>query len=210
MGAVVAAIRAAAENGRRRRIRTGGAGGKRIIVENGRAVGVALDDGEVLRASIDRLAPSTQRPPSSTSSGRASSTPASCARSSNIRMKGDAAQAASGARPAAAIRRRRRRRPRRGRLVIAPSPDHVERAFNPVEIWRVLARAGDGDHAAQPADPVARAGRRLRAVGGGAICALRAEGGLGGRQAEIPDAIMAQLEAHAPGIGKMRAAMPSC
>ena len=117
---------------------------------------------------------------------RASSIPASCARSSNIRMQGRCGQAASGARPAAAISRRRCRgltRPAGHRALGRPCRARLQ----PGQIWRVLARAGHGDHAAQPRRPVARAGRRLRAVGGGAVCALRAEGRLGRRQAEVPE-----------------------
>ena len=100
--------------------------------------------------------------------------------------EGRCGQAQSGARPAAAIHRRRCRRPQgpAGHRAVARS----RRArLQPVQIWRVLARAGDGDHAAQPCRPVARTQRRLRAVGGRAIRALRAERRLGCRQAEIPE-----------------------
>ena len=90
----------------------------------------------------------------------------------------------------------------RGRLVIAPSPDHVERAFNPCKYGRVLARAGDGDHAAQPCRPVARADGAcvLSAVVQYAPYALK-EGWDAGKP-KFLKAIMAQLEAYAPGIGK--------
>ena len=86
--------------------------------------------------------------------------------------EGRCRQAASGARPPAGVSP--------ASMPAGPSRPAGDRALDrpcrarlqPVEIRRVLARAGDGDHPAEPRRPVARAGRRLRAVGRRAVRAL--------------------------------------
>ncbi len=74
----------------------------------------------------------------------------------------------------------------RGRLLIAPSLEHIEHAYN---------HAKYGEFSAAPAmeitvptvnDAIARAAGTARAVGHRAICAVCAEGGLAERPATLP------------------------
>ena len=91
----------------------------------------------------------------------------------------------------------------RGRLVIAPSPDHVERAFNPSKYGEFspepvmeITLPSLADPSLAPAGAcVLSANRPVRA-----LCAERGLGRPASRNSS--KAIMAQLEAHAPGIGK--------
>ncbi|MGX5845784.1 phytoene desaturase family protein [Mesorhizobium sp. PL10] len=198
MGAVVSAIRAAAEQAGVT-IRAAAPAAK-IIVEKGRAVGVALDSGEVLsaRTIVSAINPATTMldlvGPREIDTGFVRKV-------KNIRMKGDAAK----------LHLALDRPPRfsgvdaaghKGRLVIAPSPDHVERAFNPSKY---------GEFSPEPvleitlpslADPsLAPAGACvLSAVVQYAPYALK-EGWDAGKP-KFLKAIMAQLETYAPGIGK--------
>ena len=67
------------------------------------------------------------------------------------------------------------------RLVIAPDPDYLERAFNHAKYRQFSERAGARDHDADRARPGPRAGRQPRVVGDRSICTVRARGRLGFR-----------------------------
>jgi len=198
MGAVVAAIRAAAEQAGVT-IRTASPVAK-IIVEKARAVGVALDNGEVLQAKtiVSAINPATTIldlvGPRDVDTGFARKV-------KNIRMKGDAAK----------LHLALDRPPQftgvdaadhKGRLVIAPSPDHVERAFNPSKYGAFSPEPVMEITLPSLADPsLAPAGACvLSAVVQYAPYALK-EGWSAGKP-KFLKAIMAQLEAYAPGIGK--------
>ena len=156
----------------------------KIRVENGRATGVVLENAEEIsaRTMVSAINPSTTFldlvGPRELDTGFVRKV-------KNIRNQGDAAKLHLALdRPPEFLRRRRRRpsRPPGHRALARPCRARLQ----PVQVWRVLARAGDGDYAAQPRRPVARARRRLRAFGGGAVRALRAQARLGVRKAEIP------------------------
>ena len=198
MGAVITAIRASAEKAGVT-IRTA-APVARIIVEKGRAVGVALDSGEVLRARtiVSAINPATTFldlvGPREIDTGFVRKV-------KNIRMKGDAAK----------LNLALDRPPQftgvdaaghKGRLVIAPSPDHVERAFNPSKYGEFSPEPVMEITLPSLADPsLAPAGACvLSAVVQYAPYALK-EGWSAGKP-KFLKAIMAQLETHAPGIGK--------
>lgn len=198
MGAVVTAIRAAAEKAGVT-IRTA-APVARIIVEKGRAVGVALDNGEVLRA---RTIVSAINPAATMIDlvGPREIDTGFVRKVKNIRMKGDAAKLHlaldrppqfSGVDAAS----------HRGRLVIAPSPDHVERAFNPSKY---------GEFSAEPVMEITLPSLADPSLAPNGACVLSAvvqyapyalkEGWDAGRP-KFLKAIMTQLETYAPGIGK--------
>ena len=127
MGAVVAAIARAAEKAGVT-VRTGAPVG-RIIVEKGRAVGVVLASGEEIRA---RTVVSAANPRTTFLDlvGARELDTGFVRKVGNIRMKGDVAKLHLALDkppqfPGVSAENHR------GRLVIAPSPDHVERAFNP-------------------------------------------------------------------------------
>jgi phytoene dehydrogenase-like protein len=198
MGAIIAAIRTAAEQaGVTIRIASPVA---KIVVEKGRAVGVALDSGEVLRARtiVSAINPVTTAldlvGPREIDTGFVRKV-------KNIRMKGDAAK----------INLALDRPPQfagldasghKGRLVIAPSPDHVERAFNPSKYGEFSPEPVMEITLPSLSDPsLAPAGACvLSAVGQYAPYALK-EGWSAGKP-KFLTAIMAQLETFAPGIGK--------
>lgn len=198
MGAVVSAIRAVAEKAGVT-IRTGTPVAK-IIIENGRAVGVTLDNGEELRARtiVSAINPATTFidlvGPREIDTGFVRKV-------NNIRMKGDAAK----------LNLALDRPPQftgvdavshKGRLVIAPSPDHVERAFNPSKY---------GEFSAEPVMEITLPGLADPTLAPSGACVLSAvvqyapytlkEGWDAGKPKFLA-AIMAQLEAYAPGIGK--------
>lgn len=198
MGAVVSAICAAAERAGVT-IRTGTPVAK-IIIENGRAVGITLDNGEELRARtiVSAINPATTFidlvGPREIDTGFVRKV-------NNIRMKGDAAK----------LNLALDRPPQftgvdavshKGRLVIAPSPDHVERAFNPSKY---------GEFSAEPVMEITLPGLADPTLAPSGACVLSAvvqyapyalkEGWDAGKPKFLA-AIMAQLEAHAPGIGK--------
>ena len=199
MGAVVAAIRAAAESAgatiRTSQPVTG------IIVEKGRATGVTLADGGDIRADkiVSAINPATTfldlvgAPLLDTGLTR---------KIRNIRMKGDAAKLhlALEAVPdfagvAAADLS--------GRLVVAPSADHVERAFNPCKY---------GEFSPEPVMEITLPSLGDPSLAPGGACTLSAvvqyapyalkEGWETGKPKFLA-AVMAQLEAHAPGIGRL-------
>ena len=198
MGAVITAIRSAAEKAGVT-IRTA-APVARIIVEKGRAVGVALDSGEMLHARtiVSAINPATTMldlvGPREIDTGFVRKV-------KNIRMKGDAAKLHlaldrppqfSGVDAAG----------HKGRLVIAPSPDHVERAFNPSKYGEFSAEPVMEITLPSLSDPsLAPAGACvLSAVVQYAPYALK-EGWDAGKP-KFLKAIMTQLETYAPGIGK--------
>ncbi|WP_027053998.1 phytoene desaturase family protein [Mesorhizobium erdmanii] len=197
MGAIVAAIRASAEKAGAT-IRTSVAVAK-ILVEKGRAVGVTLDTGEELRARtvVSAINPATTFlhlvGPRAIDTGFVRKV-------KNIRMKGDAAKLNlaldrpphfTGADAAG----------HRGRLVIAPSPDHVERAFNPSKYGEFSPEPVMEITLPSLADPsLAPSGACvLSAVVQYAPYALK-EGWAAGKP-KFLKAVMTQLEAYAPGIG---------
>lgn len=198
MGAIVAAIRAAAEKAGAT-IRTGTPVAK-IIVEKGRAIGVTLDSGEEVRA---RTIVSAINPaitfldlvgPREIDTGFVRKV-------KNIRMKGDAAK----------LHLALDRQPEftgvdvaghQGRLVIAPSPDHVERAFNPSKY---------GAFSAEPVMEITLPSLADPSLAPSGACVLSAvvqyapyvlkEGWSAGKP-KFLEAIMTQLKTYAPGIGK--------
>ncbi len=171
----------------------------RIAVEKGRAAGVVLADGEEIRtgAVLSAINPKTTFldlvGPRALDTGFVR-------KIGHVRMKGDAAK----------LHLALDRPPEfpgvaeaelGGRLVIAPSVDHVERAFNPAKYGEfspepvmeiVLPSIGDPTLAPQGAAV-------LSAVVQYAPYQLK-EGWATGKP-KLLAAVMAQLEAHAPGIG---------
>ena len=127
MGAVVAAIARRRRKGRRDGTHRRPVG--RIIVEKGRAVGVVLASGEEIRARSIVSAANPRATFLDLVGARELDT-GFVRKVGNIRMKGDVAKLhlALDKPPAFAGVSAENHR---GRLVIAPSPDHVERAFNP-------------------------------------------------------------------------------
>lgn len=198
MGAVVAAILASAEKSGVT-IRTS-VPVQKIIVEKGRAIGVTLDSGEEIRANsiVSAINPATTF---FDLVGATKLDTGFVRKVKNIRMKGDAAKLHlaldrvpefSGVDAAG----------HRGRMVIAPSTDHVERAFNPSKYGEFSPEPVMEITLPSLADPsLAPEGRCvLSAVVQYAPYALK-EGWEVGKPKFLA-AIMAQLEAFAPGIGK--------
>lgn len=198
MGAVVAAIRASAEKSGVT-IRTS-ASVQKILVENGRAVGLTLASGEEIRAKTIAAAIN----PATTFFdlvGAKNLDTGFVRKVKNIRMKGDAAKLnlALDRVPeflgidAAGLT---------GRMVIAPSTDYVERAFSPSKYGEFSPEPVMEITLPSLADPsLAPDGACvLSAVVQYAPYALR-EGWEVGKPKFLA-AIMAQLEAYAPGIGK--------
>ncbi|MER8574914.1 NAD(P)/FAD-dependent oxidoreductase [Mesorhizobium sp. M1338] len=199
MDAVIVAIRASAEKAGVE-IRTSAPVAK-IIVERGRAVGVALENGEVLRARtiVSAINPATTFldlvGPREIDTGFVRKV-------KSIRMKGDAAK----------LNLALDRPPQfggvdaaghKGRLVIAPSPDHVERAFNPCKYGEFSPEPVMEITLPSVADPslAPNGACVLSAVAQYAPYALK-EGWAAGKP-KFLKAIMTQLESHAPGIGKI-------
>jgi phytoene dehydrogenase-like protein len=198
MGAIIAAIRTAAERaGVNIRV---GRSVRGITVDGGRATGVALADGEEIRARtiISAINPATTF---LDLVGARELDTGFVRKVKNIRMKGDAAKLHLALdRPpqfsgleAAQV----------GRLVIAPSTNHVERAFNPSKYGEFSPEPVMEITLPSLADPsLAPDGACvLSAVVQYAPYALR-EGWETGKPKFLA-AIMAQLEAYAPGIGKL-------
>jgi len=198
MGAIVAAIRAAAEKaGVTIRTATPVA---QIIVEKGRAVGVTLGGGEEIRARtiVSAINPATTF---FDLVGAQKLDTGFVRKVKNIRMKGDAAKLhlALGRTPefsgvdAAG---------HKGRLVIAPSTDHVERAFNSSKY---------GEFSPEPVMEIVLPSLADPSLAPDGACVLSAvvqyapyalkEGWEAGKPKFLA-AIMAQLEIYAPGIGK--------
>jgi phytoene dehydrogenase-like protein len=198
MGAVITTMRAAAEHAGVA-IRTGAAVAK-IVVENGRARGVVLANGEEIRARtiVSAVNPATTflalvgAPQLDTGLVR---------KVKNIRMKGDVAKlhlALDGVPEFSGVDAAGHR----GRLVIAPSTDHVERAFNPAKY---------GEFSPEPVMEITLPSLADPALAPDGGCVLSAnvqyapyalkEGWETGKPKFLA-AIMAQLEIYAPSIGK--------
>lgn len=199
MGAVMASmLRAAQAAGVT--IRTDASVAK-ILVEKDRAAGVALDGGEEIRA---RTVVSAINPRSTFLDlvGPREIDTGLVRRIKNIRMKGDAAK----------LHLALERPPEflgvdasghRGRLVIAPSSDHVERAFNPAKY---------GEFSPEPVMEITLPSLSDPALAPSGTCVLSAvvqyapyalkEGWEAGRKRFLA-AIMAQLELYAPGVGRL-------
>jgi len=199
MGAVVEAI---AANGRNAgvEIRTG-APVARIIVEKGRAVAIELAGGERIAAGavVSAINPRTTL---FDLVGTAEIDTGVVRKAWNIRMKGDVAKlhlALDGipdfpGLPDDALR---------GRLVVAPSSDHVERAFNPSKY---------GEFSPEPVMEIVLPSVTDTSLAPAGGCVLSAsiqfapyalkEGWAKGKP-KFLKAVMAVLEAHAPGIGRL-------
>ncbi|MHA6642544.1 phytoene desaturase family protein [Mesorhizobium sp. A623] len=198
MGAVVAAIRASAEKSGVT-IRTSAPVAK-ILVENDRAIGVTLDSGEEIRAKsiVSAINPATTF---FDLVGATKLDTGFVRKVKHIRMKGDAAK----------LNLALDRMPEflgveaaghRGRLVIAPSTDHVERAFNPSKY---------GEFSPEPVMEITLPLLTDPSLASDGACVLSAvvqyapyalkEGWEAGKPKFLA-AIMAQLEIFAPGIGK--------
>lgn len=197
MGAVATALaRAAAAAGCT--LRTGSVV-RRIVVEGGRACGVVLADGTDVRA---RTIVSAINPVATFLDlvGPRHVDTGFVRRLGHIRMKGDAAKLHlalgtpprfSGLADAA----------HRGRLVVAPSVDHVERAFNPAKY---------GAFSPEPVLEITLPSLADPSLAPGGACVLSAvvqyapyalKGGWETGRPKLLAAIMAVLERHAPGIG---------
>ncbi|RAZ85478.1 phytoene dehydrogenase [Mesorhizobium hawassense] len=197
MGAVVDAIRSAAEKAGVM-IRPVSPVAK-VIVEKGHAVGVVTQKGETLRARtvVSAINPATTIldlvGPREVDTGF-------LRKVKNIRMKGDAAK----------LHLALDRPPQftgvdaaghKGRLVIAPSPDHVECAFNPSKY---------GEFSPEPVMEITLPSLADQSLAPSGACVLSAvvqyapyalkQGWTAGKP-HFLKAIMAQLEAYAPGIG---------
>lgn len=198
MGAVVAAMRASTEKAGAT-IRTG-MPVARILVENGRAVGVVLADGEEIRSQtvLSAINPKTTFAdlvgPRELDTGF-------LRRVLAIRMKGNVAKlnlALAGVPQFTGVAAG----DHCGRLVIAPSSDAVETAFNPAKY---------GAFSPEPVMEIVLPSLSDRSLAPDGACVLSAnvqfapyalkEGWEAGRP-RLEKAIMAQLERHAPGIGK--------
>ncbi len=198
MGAVTAAIRAAAEKAGVTIGTDAPVAG--IAVENGRATGITLENGERIAAStiVSAINPRTTFidlvGPMHLDTGFVR-------RVQNIRMKGDAAK----------LHLALDRAPeflglplehRNARLVIAPSTDHVERAFNPAKY---------GDFSPEPAMEITLPSiddPSLAPAGGCVLSAIvqyapyALKEGWGAGKPKFLDAILRVLEAYAPGLAK--------
>lgn len=198
MGAVIAAMRAAAA-------RAGvtiraGAPVARILVEKGRAAGVVLASGEEIRSRsvVSAINPRTTLVdlvgPRELDTGF-------LRKVRNVRMKGNVAKLhlALDRVPAFAGVSAQ---DHAGRLVIAPSSDAVEAAFNPAKY---------GEFSDQPVMELVLPSLSDPSLAPDGACVLSAniqfaphalkEGWDKGRP-RLTDAVMGRLEAHAPGIGK--------
>ncbi|OQM74311.1 phytoene desaturase family protein [Manganibacter manganicus] len=199
MGAVIATIRAAAEHAGVALCT--GASVAKIVVESGRAVGLALASGEEIHADtiVSAVNPTTTL---LTLVGAPLLDTGLVRKVKNIRMKGDVAKlnlALDGVPDFPGVAAQ----DLHGRLVIAPSPDHVERAFNPAKYGEFspepvmeITLPSLTDPSLAPQD-----GCILSANVQYAPYALK-EGWETGKPKFLA-AIMAQLEAHAPGIGRL-------
>ena len=198
MGAVVGALHAAVEAAGAT-VRTG-ALVRRITVEKGRATGVELAGGECIPAGtiVSAIDPRSTLidlvGPREIDTGIVQKARA-------IRMKGDAAKLHLALErlpefagvPADALG---------GRLVIAPSSDHVERAFNPAKY---------GAFSPEPAMEITLPSVADPSLAPAGACVLSAivqyapydlKGGWDTGRPALLAAIMAVLERHAPGIGR--------
>ncbi|MBA3447415.1 MAG: NAD(P)/FAD-dependent oxidoreductase, partial [Pseudaminobacter sp.] len=197
MGAIVATIASAASKAGVI-VRTDAVVNK-ILVENGRATGVVLENAEEIpcRTVVSAINPSTTF---LDLVGTRDLDTGFVRRVKNIRIQGDAAKLHLALdRPPAfsgvgAFHR--------GRLVIAPSPDHVERAFNPAKY---------GEFSPEPVMEITLPSLSDPSLAPDGACVLSAivqyapyalKQGWDKSKPLFLKPILAQLEAHAPGIGK--------
>lgn len=198
MGAVVVAMCKAAEAAGVT-IRTGAAV-SRILVKKGRAIGVRLNGGEELRAGaiVSAINPRTTLVDLV---GPAELDTGVVRKSQAIRMKGNVAKLhlALSAVPAF----RAPREALAGRIVIAPSSEAVERAFNPAKY---------GEFSPEPVMEIVLPSLTDPSLASAAGCVLSAnvqfapyalKGGWETGKPAFLKAIMAVLERHAPGIGSL-------
>lgn len=198
MGAVIAAMTAAARAAGVS-IRTSAAVA-RILVERGRAVGVMLESGEELRSAVVVSAVNPRTTFLDLVTPRELDT-GFVRKVTNIRMKGSVAKLhlALDAVPDFRIGDA----DLRGRLVIAPSSAAVERAFNPAKY---------GEFSTEPVMEITLPSLSDRSLAPHGACVLSAnvqyapyalkEGWDSGKP-KLMKAILARLEAYAPGIGKL-------
>jgi phytoene dehydrogenase-like protein len=198
MGAVMAAIRSAAEKAGVV-IRTG-APVATIRLDKGQATGVALENGEEIAAAVV-VSAANPRTTFLDLVGTRQLDTGFVRRVGNIRMKGDAAK----------LHLALDRTPeflglslemRRARLVIAPSVNHVERAFNPSKY---------GEFSPEPVMEITLPSLDDASLAPSGACVLSAtvqyapyalkEGWASGRP-KFLETILSVLEAHAPGIRK--------
>lgn len=190
--AMTAAVRAAGVELR------ANAGVKRIILDNGRATGVALADGEILTAPLVLSAVNPVTTMMSLVGAPALET-GLVRRVRNIRSRGNAAKLHLALRAAPDFRGA----DLRSRLVIAPSVRAVEEAFNPAKYGELpdepvmemmIQSAFEPGHAP---------------VGHHVLSAIvqhvphAPKGGWDAMRQELQTRIMRQLEAYAPGIGDL-------
>lgn len=199
MGSVISAIHIAAEQAGVS-LRSGEPVA-RILVEDARATGVVLAGGEEIRAPVVVSAINPATTLLNLVGARLLDT-GLVRKVSHIRMKGDAAKlhlalasppTFSGLDTAG----------HSGRLVLAPSPDHVEQAFNPSKY---------GEFSPTPVMEITLPSLADPSLAPDGACVLSAivqyapyalkEGWETGKPKFLA-AIMAQLEAYAPGIGKL-------
>ncbi|MGE0500822.1 MAG: phytoene desaturase family protein [Rhizobiaceae bacterium] len=198
MGAVVAAIAAAAKTAGVT-VRAGAAV-ERILIEKGRATGVTLAGGETLRARVVVSAINPRTTFIDLVGARALDT-GFMRKVKNIRIKGDVAKLhlalervpdIAGLDDAA----------KRGRLVIAPSDDHVERAFNPAKY---------GGFSPEPVMEVTLPSLTDASLAPAGACVLSAtiqyaphelKGGWAKGKPGLFQAVIAQLEKYMPGVAK--------
>jgi phytoene dehydrogenase-like protein len=198
MGAVVAAMARAADAAGVM-VRTGAAV-RRILVEKDRAVGIALASGEEIRARAIVSAANPRTTFLDLVDPRELDT-GFVRKVKHIRMKGDVARV-SLALDGPPEFRGVGAEGHRGRLVIAPSPDHVERAFNPAKY---------GEFSPEPVMEVTLPSLTDPSLAPAGACVLSAnvqyapyalkQGWDTGRP-KLLAAIIDQLERHASGIGK--------
>jgi phytoene dehydrogenase-like protein len=199
MGAIVAALAAAAEKAGVS-IRKATAV-KRILVEKGRAVGVLLDTGEEVRArtTLSAINPRTTFldlvGPRELDTGIVR-------KAQMIRMDGDAARLHLALDSMPAFKGLSLDQ-HRARLVIAPSVDHVENAFNPSKYGEFSPDPVMEITLPSLADPTV-------APSGAAVLSAtvqyapyRLKEGWATGKPKLLRAILATLEDHAPGIGKL-------
>lgn len=198
-GAVVSAIQTAAGNAGVK-IRPNAQVAK-IIVENGRAVGAVLADGEEIRAKtvVSAISPRTTF---LDLVGTREIDTGFVRRVSNIRTGGNAAKlhlALDGLPQFPGVDEAMLR----GRLVIAPSADHVERSFNPAKY---------GEFSPEPVMEITLPSLTDPSLAPPGTCTLSAvvqyapyalKGGWTHGKPKFLEAILAQLEVHAPGISKL-------
>jgi phytoene dehydrogenase-like protein len=198
MGAVVAAVRAAAERAGVT-IRTGAEVG-RILVEKGRAVGVTLAGGEEIRARTIVSAANPRTTFADLVGSRELDT-GFLRKVLNVRMRGNVAK----------LHLALDRPPEfaglavadhAGRLVIAPSSDAVENAFNPAKY---------GEFSPMPLMEIVLPSLVDASLAPDGGCVLSAnvqfapyalKGGWEKGKPKFLKAIMTQLESHAPGISR--------